>query len=63
MYITQPMISKHTALWILPAGLAFLIALFLAGCTNMPLTSMYKLSRMNPMDADPVQILQGIYLT
>ena len=38
------------------AGLACLIALFLAGCSGMPLTSMYKLSRMDPMDADPVQI-------
>ena len=38
------------------AGLACLITLFLAGCTSMPLTSMYKLSRMDPMEADPAQI-------
>lgn len=38
------------------AGLGCLIALFLAGCTSMPLTSMYKLSRMDPMEADPAQI-------
>ena len=50
------MISKQTALRISLAGLACLIALFLAGCSGMPLTSMYKLSRMDPMDADPVQI-------
>ena len=33
-----------------------MIALFLVGCTSMPLTSMYKLSRMDPMEADPAQI-------
>ena len=38
------------------AGLASSIALFLAGCSGMPLTSMYKLSRMDPMEADPAQI-------
>jgi len=38
------------------AGLACLITLFLAGCSGMPLTSMYKLSRMDPMEADPAQI-------
>ena len=50
------MISKKTALRIPLAGLACLIALFLAGCTSMPLTSMYKLSRIDPMEADPAQI-------
>ena len=38
------------------AGLGCSIALFLAGCTSMPLTSMYKLSRIDPMEADPAQI-------
>jgi hypothetical protein len=50
------MISKQTALRIPLAGLACLAALYLAGCTSMPLTSMYKLSRMDPMEADPAQI-------
>ena len=50
------MISKQTALRIPLARLACLIVLFLAGCTSMPLTTMYKLSRMDPMDADPEQI-------
>ena len=50
------MISKQTALRIPLAGLGCLIALFLAGCTSMPLTTIYKLSRMDPMDADPAQI-------
>jgi len=50
------MISKQTALRIPLAGLACLIALFLAGCTSMPLTAMYKLSRIDPMEADPAQI-------
>jgi len=54
------MISKKTALRIPLAGLACLIALFLAGCTSMPLTSMYKLSRMDPMEADPAQIKVAI---
>jgi len=31
-------------------------ALLLAGCTSMPISSMYKLSRMDPMEADPAQI-------
>lgn len=38
------------------AGLGCLIALFLAACTSMPISSMYKLSRMDPMEADPAQI-------
>ena len=50
------MISKQTALRIPLAILACLMVLFLAGCTSMPLTTMYKLSRMDPMDADPAQI-------
>jgi hypothetical protein len=50
------MISKQTSLRFSLAGLGCLIVLFLAGCTSMPLTSMYKLSRMDPMDADPAQI-------
>ena len=50
------MISKQTTLRIPLAGLACLIALFLAGCTSMPISSMYKLSRMDPMEADPAQI-------
>jgi len=50
------MIRKYTPLRIPLARLACLIALFLAGCTSMPLTTMYKLSRMDPMDADPAQI-------
>ena len=54
------MISKQTALRIPLAGLGCLIALFLAGCTSMPLTTMYKLSRMDPMDADPAQIKVGV---
>ena len=50
------MISKQTTLRIPLARLGCLIVLFLAGCTSMPLTTMYKLSRMDPMDADPAQI-------
>ena len=50
------MISKQTTLRIPLARLGCLIALFLAGCTSMPLSTMYKLSRMDPMDADPAQI-------
>ena len=39
----------------------FLIApLFLVGCTSMPISTMYKLSRMDPMEADPEQIKVAI---
>ena len=50
------MVSKQTSLRISLAVLGCLIVLFLTGCTSMPLTTMYKLSRMDPMDADPAQI-------
>jgi len=56
VYSSQPMVSKQTALRIPLAGLACLVALFLTGCTSMPLSSMYKLSRIDPMEADPAQI-------
>ena len=38
------------------AKLSLLTALFLSGCTSMPLSTLYKLSKMDPMDADPTQI-------
>ena len=50
------MITRQTVLMNPLAGLSLLMALFLAGCTSMPLTTMYKLSRIDPMDADPAQI-------
>jgi hypothetical protein len=37
------------------AGLLIAI-LFLTGCSSMPVTTMYKLSRLEPLEADPAQI-------
>lgn len=34
--------------------------LFLTGCTSMPLSTMHKLHRLDPMDADPAQIKVAI---
>lgn len=33
-----------------------LLLVCLSGCSSIPLTTMYKLSRLNPMEADPGQI-------
>jgi hypothetical protein len=41
-------------------GLLIAVSFFLSGCTSMPLTTMYKLHRMDPMDADPAQIKVAI---
>jgi hypothetical protein len=39
-----------------PARVLLLAVLFLGGCTSIPLSTMIKLYKMDPMDADPAQI-------
>jgi hypothetical protein len=38
----------------------FLVAVFLSACTSMPLTTLYKLHKIEPMEADPAQIKVAI---
>ena len=33
-----------------------IIAIFISGCSGMPLSTMVKLSRLDPMEADPAQV-------
>ena len=37
-------------------SLLIVVSFFLNGCIGMPLTTMYKLNRLDPMDADPAQL-------
>ena len=37
-------------------GGLLIVALTLAGCVSMPLTTMYKLHKIDPLEADPAQI-------
>ena len=38
----------------------FLAAVFLSACTSVPLTTLYKLHKIDPMEADPAQIKVAI---
>jgi len=38
----------------------FLAAMFLSACTSVPLTTLYKLHKIDPMEADPAQIKVAI---
>ena len=40
--------------------LLIVVSFFLTGCMGMPLTTMYKLNRLDPMEADPAQIKVAI---
>lgn len=40
--------------------LLIVVSIFLASCSSMPLTTMYKLHKLDPMEADPAQIKVAI---
>lgn len=42
------------------ARLLIVVSIILTGCAGMPLTTMYKLHRLDPMEADPAQLKVAI---